>query len=134
MQLWHLIVSGSNRKVQGKTTSKREFWGRLRAITPHYNSDKCFTAAYHCNENPSPGKRPRPGPEQLWICQWDVPYAALAILHKLFMFPLPHQVQALNTPLCVTVNPDTLCSGVVFILESNSSSFKLYSRMTLKTK
>ena len=81
-----------------------------------------------------PGKGPVPRPDQLWICQWAVPYVALAILHKLLMFTLPHQVQALKTPLYVTVNPDMLCSGVVFILESNSSSFKPYSRMTLKTK
>jgi len=75
-----------------------------------------------------------PSPDQFWICQRDVPYVALAILHRLLMFTLPCQVQALKTPLYVTENPDMLCSRVVFILESNSSSFKRYSRMTLKTK
>lgn len=91
---------------------------RLRLVD---NSDKRFTAA---NGNLSPGARgPVAGPERFWIRPWAVPYVALAVLHKLLAFALPRQVQALKTPLYVTVNPDMLCSGVVFILESNSSSF-----------
>lgn len=128
-----LAFYGVKKQQEGTEITLRESFRELWAITPRY-SDKCLTAEYHCKENFNPWHRLVPRADQLWLCQWGVPYVALAILHKLSMLALPRQVQALKTPLYVTVNPDMLCSGVVFILESNTSSFKLYSRMTLKTK
>lgn len=59
-----LWLQRSNRKAQIEIAYKREFQERLRVITPRYNSDKCLTAAYRCNENLTPGNGPTPSPDQ----------------------------------------------------------------------